>query len=233
MKLISKVITALVCGTVWSAVWLYGLPPQALAQEEVASAMRRYKDLEASTGYYEDHEVLPRHQRPFVGAPQMARRGYAYSPTAATVRIRTYLADSHLGIKFYNRRRCEDCHIEQTRDLHTVRANLTCRQCHGGEPVASLSHYYSPMNPIRRHAYVCAKCHEGANASYATYVVHAPAPGMAGTLKTFPFLFYTFWIMVAIAGGTLLLFLPHTVLWGIRELFVKKEKGEREPDAAD
>jgi hypothetical protein len=111
-----------------------------------------------------------------------------------------------------------------------VRANLTCRQCHGGEPIASIDHYYSLMNPIRRHAYVCAKCHEGASASYASYVVHAPNPSLAGTLESFPVLFYAFWIMIVIAVGTFALFLPHTILWGIRELFIKKEKTDREPD---
>ncbi len=37
-------------------------PPQVSAQEEVASALRRYKDREASTGYYEEYEVRPRRQ---------------------------------------------------------------------------------------------------------------------------------------------------------------------------
>ena len=149
------------------------------------------------------------------------------------MRVRTRLADSHQGIKFYNGRRCEECHIQETKDIHTVRANLTCRQCHGGEPIASNDHYYSPMNPIRRHAYVCAKCHEGASASYASYVVHAPNPSLAGTLQSFPVLFYAFWIMIVVAVGTFALFLPHTILWGIRELFIKKEKTNREPNDKD
>ncbi len=199
-------------------------PPQALAQEEVASALRRYKDREASTGYYEEYEVLPRRQRPFVEIPGVQEGVFPYSPTAARVRIRTRLADSHQGIGFYNRRRCEDCHAKQARDIHTVRANLTCRQCHGGEPIASIAHYYSPMNPIRRHAYVCAKCHPGANVSYASYRIHEPNPALASTFKEFPVLAYAFWIMIAIAVGTFALFLPHTVLWGLRELFAKKEK---------
>ncbi len=149
------------------------------------------------------------------------------------MRIRTRLADSHQGIKFYQNRRCEDCHIEQTRDLHTVRANLTCRQCHGGEPIASMEHYFSPMNPIRRHAYVCAKCHEGSTASYAGYVVHEPNPALASTFKNFPVLSVAFWAMVAIAVGTFVLFLPHTIMWGIRELFMKKEKTTSESDSQD
>lgn len=205
------------------------IPPElAFAQEEVASAIRRYRDRELSTGFYEEYEVKPRRMTPLVEIPGVRRGIFPYSPTGATVRIRTYLADSHWGVRFYERRRCEDCHIEQTRDIHTVRAKLTCRQCHGGEPIASLAHYYSPFNPIRKHAYVCAKCHEGANASYASYVVHAPNPALASTKQAFPVLFYVFWAMIGLAVGTFLVFLPHTALWGIRELFMKKEKPEGE-----
>jgi hypothetical protein len=230
MKHMIPIIKVLVSTGVLVLAVLLLLPEPAAAQEEVASAFRRYKDREASTGYYEEYEVKPRHQRPFVDVPGVRRGIFPYSPAAASVRVRTRLADSHQGIKFYERRRCEECHIQETRDIHTVRANLTCRQCHGAEPIASIDHYYSLMNPIRRHAYVCAKCHEGASASYASYVVHGPNPSLAGTLKTFPVLFYAFWIMIVIAVGTFALFLPHTIFWGIRELFIKKEKIDREPD---
>jgi len=204
-------------------------PEITYSAEEVASAIRRYKEREVSTGYYEEYEVLPRHQRPMVGVPGVQRGIFPYSPSAARVRIRTRLADSHQGIKFYKRRRCEDCHVKETKDIHTIRANLTCRQCHGGEPIASIEHYYSSMNPIRRHAAVCSKCHEGASASCAGNVVHTPNPAMAATKKTFPVLFYAFWIMVGVAVGTFVVFLPHTALWGIRELFAAKEKTTSEP----
>jgi hypothetical protein len=207
------------------------LPAMAPAQEEVASALRRYKAYEESTGYYEEYEVRPRRQSPFIVSPGVSEDPYAYSPTAAIVRSRRHLADSHLGIQFYEHRRCEDCHLRETRDIHTTRANLTCRQCHGGEPIASNDHYFSPMNRIRRHAYVCAKCHEGASASFAGYVVHAPNPAMPETRKEFPALFYAFWIMIAVAVGTLVVFLPLTGLWGIRELFVRKEKRSESSDA--
>ncbi len=200
---------------------------EASAQEEVASSIMRYRQYEVSTGYYEEYEARPRHQQPFVEIPGVRRGVFQYSPVAASVRNPSRLSDSHKGIRFYNSRRCEECHVEQTRGIHTVRANLTCRQCHGGEPIASIDHYFSPMNPIRRHAYICAKCHEGANASFAAYVIHEPNPSMAGTLKTFPILFYAFWTMMAIAVGTFVVFLPHTVLWGIRELFQKKGRDHK------
>jgi len=204
------------------------LPPPAVGQEEVSSAIRRYRDREASTGYYEQYEVRPRSQRALVEIPGLRKGLMPYSPSAARVRIRTRLADSHQGLRFYRFLRCETCHPGQAKDIHTVRANLTCRQCHGTEPIASIEHYFSPMNPIRRHAYVCAKCHPGANASYAAYVVHEPNPARVATLETFPVLFYAFWIMIGIAGVTFVIFLPHTILWGLRELLVKKEKPNRE-----
>jgi len=206
---------------------LFLLPEPATAQEEVASSIRRYKEREASTGYYEEYEVLPRRQRPFVEIPGVEQGVFPYSPVAAQVRIRTRLADSHRGIKFYWRRRCEDCHIPETRDIHTTRANLTCRQCHGGEPVASINHYYSPLNPIRKHAYVCAKCHEGASASYASYIIHEPSAGSALARTDFPILYYTYWFMLVLLVGTLAFFIPHSFLVGLRELFRKKRKDEK------
>ncbi len=221
MKRKNKICTLILTGLLLAFGFSF-FPAITTAQEEVTSSLMRYKQYEASTGYYEDYEAKPQSQRPLVEIPGLRQGIFPYSPVAASVRNRSRLSDSHQGIKFYNRRRCEECHVEQTRGMHTVRANLTCRQCHGGEPIASNNHYFSPMNPIRRHAYVCSKCHEGASASFAGYVIHEPNPSMAGTLKTFPVLFYAFWIMIAIAVGTFVVFLPHTILWGLRELLLKK-----------
>jgi hypothetical protein len=213
----------LLAGAVVLAVMLL-VPATAPAQEEMASAIRRYKQYEVSTGYYEEYEARPRRQRPLIEIPGVTRGIFPYSPAAATVRVRTRLADSHRGIKFYWGRRCEDCHIAETHDIHTTRANLTCRQCHGGEPIASINHYFSPMNPIRRHAYVCAKCHEGASASYASYIVHEPAAGSSIARTSFPILYYTYWFMLVLLVGTLAFFIPHSFLVGLRELFKNKRK---------
>ncbi len=207
------------------------LPPPASAQEEVASAIRRYKDREASTGYYEEHEVRPRRIKPLVGVPGVEEGIFNYSPTAAKVRNRSHLADSHMGIAFYKEKTCQTCHPEQAKDIHTVRANLTCRQCHGGEPIASIQYFKSPMNPIRKHAYVCAKCHEGSSASFASYIVHEPAPGSAAARKGFPTLYYAYWFMLVLLVGTLAFFIPHSFLTGLRELFNKKRTTN--DDAAD
>ena len=204
----------------------------ARAQEEVASTLRHYKDQEVITGYYEQYEVMARRQRPRISAPPGLQRTFPYSKTAARVRIRTRLADSHLGIKFYDVLRCEYCHVEQTKDIHSVRAIITCRQCHGGEPIASIGHAYSLLNPIRRHAYVCAKCHEGANPSFATYVVHQPEAGSLTAKREFPILYYSYWFMLVLLVGTLAFFIPHTFLVGAREVFerLKRLKGKDERD---
>jgi hypothetical protein len=203
------------------------LPEAVQAQEEVTSAIRRYKQYEQSTGYYEEYEAKPRRQRPLVSVPGVSQGLFPYSPSGADVRNRSRLADSHQGIQFYERRRCEECHVKETMDIHTVRANLTCRQCHGGEPIASLAHYYSPMNPIRKHAYVCSKCHEGASASYASYVVHEPAPGSSDARKAFPGLYYAYWFMILLLAGTLAFFIPHSFFVGLRELLKKKRKEKK------
>ncbi|MCP4627820.1 MAG: hypothetical protein GY850_30520 [bacterium] len=189
----------------------------AWAQKEVTSKPYRYSEREVSSRYYETYEAKPRPYPVFVrgGIPQ--REAITLSPIAEKVRRRQYLADSHWGLKFYERLTCISCHPRQARNLHKRRAKITCRQCHGPEPIAGLKHYYSKMNPRRRHAFICAKCHEGANVSFATYVVHEPNPTNMSTRKEFPLLFYVFWMMAAIAVGTFAAFLPHTFMWGLRE----------------
>jgi hypothetical protein len=210
----------------WVVLWI--LPGPLPAQEEVTSNIARYREREMSTGYYEDFEAKPRSFKPYVQSPEARKGVFGLGPNADKVHKRAYLEDSHWGVNFYTQRSCSECHPEKTGNIHVVRAKITCRQCHGGEPIASLGQFHSPMNPIRRHAYVCAKCHEGAGASFATYVVHAPHPAAAKTSQTFPALYYVFWLMVALAVGTFAFFIPHTFLWGLRE-FLTKEKENGEP----
>jgi hypothetical protein len=207
------------------------LPAAASAQEEVGSSLRRYKERESSTGYYEEYEAKPRRLSPFVGIPGVLRPSFPYSPKGSELRIRSFLADAHRGVKFYGMRTCVECHAEEANNIHTRRGNLTCRQCHGGEPIASIAHYYSPLNPVRRHAYVCSKCHEGSSASFATYVVHEPKPGALETRKTFPSLFYSDWFMYLLVVGTIGFFVVHTGVWVGKELYhVFKEKKRKSHD---
>jgi len=148
-------------------------------------------------GYYEGIEVRPlKRTRYEFKAPGVLRDLFPVSTTGAEVRIRSRLPDAHAGIKFYQQSTCTECHSQQARSFHTDRAGINCRQCHGAEPIPAIKHYYSPMNPIRRHAYVCATCHEGANDLFATYIIHEPPPGALTTKESFPVFFYANWFMV-------------------------------------
>ena len=176
-------------------------------------------------GYYEGVEVMPlertRHE---FKAPGVLRDLFPVSTTGAEVRIRSRLPDAHAGIKFYQQSTCTECHSRQARSFHSDRTGINCRQCHGAEPIPAINHYYSPMNPIRRHAYVCATCHEGANDLFATYIVHEPAPGALTTKESFPAFFYANWFMVLLLLGTMAFFIPHSLMMFLQELTMKKGK---------
>lgn len=203
-------------------------PKISFTQQEVTSDIARFRDREVGFRHYEKYEVKPRSHLPIVQKLMPRKAFITLASTAEKVRIRKYLTDAHVGLRFYEWRTCVSCHAREERNLHGKRAGITCYQCHGGEPIAGSQHYNSPMNPRRRYAYVCAKCHVGSNASFASYVVHPPSPVLMSTIRTFPILFYVFWGMVVLAVGTFVVFLPHTIAWGIRELFTKKEKSDGE-----
>lgn len=213
--------------TVWAIILLAGLLffPKSAFSQGGETTRQRYILRERSTGYYEQYEVSPRDQRPLMKVPGLTPGGlFLYSPTAAKVRIRARLKDSHMGIRFYGSTRCEECHSTEAENNHTIRGNLTCRQCHGDEPIPHIDHYYSPLNPIRKHAYLCAKCHEGASISYSSYIVHEPPAGSKTARLSFPLLFYTSWFMLLLLAGTLAFFVPHSFMVGLRELITKMKK---------
>jgi hypothetical protein len=228
------------------AVLVTYLPDQGRTQEEVVSPYITRLRERVRTGYQEGYEVKPRmsvgydmmkggyyegnevrpikRRRHEFKAPGVLRDLFPVSPTAARVRIRSRLPDAHAGIKFYQQSTCTECHLQQARSFHTDRAGINCRQCHGAEPIAAIDHYYSPMNPIRRHAYVCATCHEGANDLFATYIIHEPAPGALTTKESFPAFFYANWFMVLLLAGTMAFFIPHSLMMFLQELTMKKGK---------
>ena len=204
------------------------LPLGGYGQEEVAGRFRHYRSTEMSTGLYEDYEVRPRGIQLHFAEPDRSVRGISRAgEEERRAWNRIFLNDAHVGIPVYEYRRCVDCHPANANNRHTVRHGITCRQCHGGEPISSVKHYFSRLNPTRKHTHVCAQCHVGAGASFALYAVHEPNPGQISTRETIPVLFYAFWIMVIIAGGVFLVFLPHTAAWGVRELMVKRKKEKR------
>jgi thymidine kinase len=206
------------------------LPEPLLGQEERASRYYHYRSTEMSTGIYEEYEVRPRSVQNRVESTRGQGRTISRVESEENRALsRLFLDDAHQGLAFYEQRRCVDCHAQEARNnRHFVRHGITCRQCHGGEPIASSDHFFSRLNSIRKHTHVCAKCHEGAGFSFALYAVHEPAPANSATLASLPVLYYAFWIMIALAVGTFALFLPHTLLWGIRELFLKKTRSPNE-----
>ena len=190
---------------------------QVRAQKEVTTKGYRYTGREKSAGRYERYEAKPRLYLPHIRDPRPRAELITLAPTAEKVRFRKYLADSHVGLRFYHHRTCVSCHPQQARSLHAVRAKITCRQCHGDEPISGNSHYNSIMHKRRKYAFVCAKCHKGSSPSFATYRIHEPSPLSLTTQKAFPVLFYAFWFMVVLAVGTFAAFIPHTLSWGLRE----------------
>jgi len=187
------------------------------AQEEVTSSIYRYRE-RVATGYYEGYEVSPRRQRATIELPATRPELFPFGLSSALVRIRSRLPDAHRGLKFYERNTCIDCHPREARNIHSTRALITCRQCHGPEPIAAVNYWFSPLNPIRRNAYVCGKCHENANFRFAQFYVHEPPAGSLETLKSFPVLFISYWAMLLLLVGTLAFFVPHAFMVGFREL---------------
>ena len=180
----------------------------------------------AGSGYFRDQDTLPGAVRFYRQLPGGEDRWWGIGPNKQNIRRSSFYADAHQGITDYSpQQRCQKCHVAQTKDLHGLRMGITCVQCHRSEPVAGVYHYYSPLNPIRRHAYVCAKCHEGATPSFASYMVHEPNPITAEARESFPLLFYSVWFMLILAGGVFVFFLPFTALWWIRELVAKLKPG--------
>lgn len=180
------------------------IPTAAPGQTAPDPAQARYWDQLRSSAYHNSAGRVP--ELPY-GPGQEPRPGLEPK------------LDAHAGVTGYRYRSCTSCHQAQADNLHTRRANNTCRQCHGGDPIASKQHYFSPMNPLRRHAYVCAKCHQGASASFATYVVHASSPGE--NRHRFPAYYWADWLMYALIIGVIGLALVHGVGWWIREWFEK------------
>lgn len=196
-----------------------------LAAPVFGQAMDGPKDL-AATGYYRDQDTLPGAYRFYRQLPGGEAGFWGLGPSRPKLSRSSFNADAHDGVDDFSPQvRCQKCHKPQTKDLHGLRMGITCVQCHRSQPVAGVFHYYSPLNPIRRHAYVCAKCHEGATPSFAAYMVHEPNPISAAARESFPLLYYAVWFMLILAGGVFVIFLPYTVFWWLREFFAKLKGG--------
>jgi len=209
------------------ALLLLAVGPPAAAQSSRVTTVDRYPEDAASTGLFREEETLPGAYRLYLQEPRVRGGFWGWGPGGGPVKKSSFAKDAHATVRdYYPQRSCTDCHEDSARNIHTARTTVTCRQCHRSQPVAGIHHYYSPLNPIRRHAYVCAKCHQGATANFSTYVVHEPLPWASETAKEFPAFYYAFWIMIILAGGVFIFFIPYVTLWGIRELIGKALGGK-------
>jgi hypothetical protein len=196
------------------ALLLAVLPVGLVPEVRAADVLHPYEA--ASTGYFREQDTLPGSYRLY--QTEQASRFWGLGPGGRDVKRSSFSSDAHAGVAGYARRSCVSCHEAERYSLHSSRGNVSCVQCHRGEPIAGIHHYYSPMSPIRRHAYVCAKCHQGASASFASYVIHEPPPLAASTREEFALFHYAVWFMVILAGGVFAIFLPYVTFWGVREL---------------
>ena len=191
----------------------------------LGQVMSAPKDM-AGTGYYRDQDALPGAFRFYRQLPGGEGGLWGLGPSRQEIRRSSFRMDAHQGVADYSPEiRCQNCHAPETKDLHGLRMGITCVQCHRSQPVAGVYHYYSALNPIRRHAYVCAKCHEGATPSFASYMVHEPNPIASNARDGFPLLYYGVWAMLLLAGGVFVFFLPYTGLWWIRDFVAKMTRG--------
>ncbi|PLX45466.1 MAG: hypothetical protein C0605_00890 [Hyphomicrobiales bacterium] len=192
-----------------------------MASPLAAETMSPEKDY-AGTGFYRDQDTLPGAVRYYRQLPGGGGGLWGLGPARNKIRKSSFKVDAHEDVADFSPEiRCRKCHLQQTKDLHGLRMGITCVQCHRSQPVAGIFHYYSALNPIRRHAYVCAKCHEGASPSFASYMVHEPNPISAEAREGFPLLYYAVWFMLILAVGVFVVFLPYTALWWLREFFGK------------
>ena len=187
---------------------------------------------QTGSGQFRENDTLPSRYRLFQQSQAGAEGIWGLGPGQQLPARSSFKEDAHAGVANYSPRKlCIDCHREQEKDLHRVRMGISCVQCHRDQPIAGIQHYYSAMNPIRRHAYVCAKCHEGATPSFASYLVHEPNPLALATRESFPLHFYATWFMVILAGSVFLFFLPYTAIWWLREWLEQLLSGRSKPKA--
>ncbi len=143
----------------------------------------------------------------------------AMGPGQGPVRRNSAKADVHEGIEsFYHARYCLSCHEGQQNNLHYARTELICRDCHVAKPVAGIHNPDAEAYAGHRHEKVCAKCHEGAGAGMASYVVHERSPWSEYTRNDFPALYWASILMLVLAGTVFVFFMPYTAVWAWREV---------------
>lgn len=142
----------------------------------------------------------------------------AIGPGQGPVRRNSTKSDVHEGVKsFYHARYCLSCHEGQQNNLHYARTDLVCRDCHISKPVSGIHNPNAAAYAKHRHEKVCAKCHEGAGPGMGSYVVHEKRPWSKQTREDFPALYWSTMLILALALGVFVFFMPYTAVWAWRE----------------
>ena len=158
----------------------------------------------------------------------------AIGPGQGPVRRNSTKPDAHENVEsFYHARYCLSCHEGQQNNLHYARTDLVCRDCHISKPVAGIHNPDAAAYAEHRHEKVCAKCHEGAGAGMGSYVVHEKPPWSKYTREDFPALYWSALLMLGLAGGVFIFFMPYTTVWAWREIrqhLQNRHKDRKEPE---
>ncbi|MBF0238552.1 MAG: cytochrome c3 family protein [SAR324 cluster bacterium] len=144
---------------------------------------------------------------------------------------RTNLDDFRLGIM----NECGQCHEALTKSyLESYHGKVSklgvgraakCNDCHG-------SHNMYPKTDPRSTLHsdhiveTCQKCHPHANENFASYLPHATHDDK----EKHPELYYSYWFMTILLGGTMIFFGLHTLLWGIRSVIHGAKHRRRKED---
>jgi cytochrome b subunit of formate dehydrogenase len=131
---------------------------------------------------------------------------------------------------------CGKCHLDVTDTyFDTFHGKVSrlgsaitarCYDCHGSHNILPTS---DPMSTLSRENVVetCKSCHPNSNPRFVGYLTHATHHN-----KTkYPYLYYTFWFMVALLVSVFTFFGIHTALWLPRALATKRSAEAPPPPA--
>jgi len=149
----------------------------------------------------------------------------AIGPGQGPMRWNSTKSDAHENVKsFYHARYCLSCHEGQQKNLHYARTTLVCKDCHISKPIAGINNVNAAAYSVHRYQQVCANCHQGAGPAMGSYVIHEKRPWSSHTREDFPALYWSTILMLVLAGGVFVFFVPYTAAWAWRDIKINLKK---------
>ncbi|MBI4583287.1 MAG: hypothetical protein HY717_04615 [Planctomycetes bacterium] len=125
---------------------------------------------------------------------------------------------------------CSHCHLDLGKtyltSYHGKATSLgdhsvaVCSSCHGAHDILPKSDPASRVAPQNLKK-TCSKCHEGVNSNFVRFLAHADHRDR----QRFPEVYFTWLIMTTLLLGVLAVFIPHAILWTIREIVERVRHG--------